>query len=44
MQRTVSFTVNSRPTHEQIVQHLEDNLCRCGSHVRVIEAVQQAAL
>ena len=32
-----------RPTREQIAQHLEDNLCRCGSHVRIIEAVQQAA-
>ena len=31
------------PTRDQIAQHLEDNLCRCGSHVRVIEAVQQAA-
>ena len=31
------------PTREQIVGHLEDNLCRCGSHVRVITAIQEAA-
>ena len=32
-----------RPTSEQIVQHMDDNLCRCGSHVRVISAIQEAA-
>ena len=32
-----------KPTRQQIIQHLEDNLCRCGSHVRILDAVQQAA-
>ncbi len=32
-----------RPTRDQIVGCLEDNLCRCGSHPRVIQAVEQAA-
>jgi len=32
-----------RPTHEEIVRHMDDNLCRCGSHVRVVEAIQSAA-
>ncbi len=32
-----------RPTRADIVRHLDDNLCRCGSHVRIIEAVQEAA-
>ncbi len=32
-----------RPTREQILQHLDDNLCRCGSHTRVVEAIQQAS-
>jgi carbon-monoxide dehydrogenase small subunit len=31
------------PTREQIVGQLDDNLCRCGSHVRVIAAIQDAA-
>jgi aerobic-type carbon monoxide dehydrogenase small subunit (CoxS/CutS family) len=31
------------PTREQIVKHMDDNLCRCGSHVRVIAAIQEAA-
>lgn len=32
-----------RPTHADIVDHLDDNLCRCGSHVRIIAAIQEAA-
>jgi aerobic-type carbon monoxide dehydrogenase small subunit (CoxS/CutS family) len=31
------------PTREQIARHMEDNLCRCGSHVRILDAVQEAA-
>ncbi len=32
-----------RPTRAQIIQGMDDNLCRCGSHVRVIDAIQEAA-
>jgi len=32
-----------RPTREQIIAAMEDNLCRCGSHVRIVAAIQQAA-
>ena len=32
-----------RPTREQIVAAMNDNLCRCGSHVRIVAAIQQAA-
>ena len=32
-----------RPTREQIVRHMEDNLCRCGAHGRIVEAIQEAA-
>lgn len=31
------------PTDEQIRTALDDNLCRCGSHLRVIRAVKRAA-
>ena len=34
---------NPNPTHDQIVQAMDDNLCRCGSHVRVIAAIGDAA-
>ena len=32
-----------RPSEEQVRQALAGNLCRCGSHVRVIRAVLRAA-
>jgi carbon-monoxide dehydrogenase small subunit len=32
-----------KPTEEQISRHMEDNLCRCGAHVRILDAIQEAA-
>jgi len=34
---------NPAPTYDEIVEGMEDNLCRCGSHVRVIKAIQDAS-
>lgn len=34
---------NSTPSREEIVAGLEDNLCRCGAHKRIIEAVEDAS-
>lgn len=34
---------NPQPTRQQIIQHMEHNLCRCGSHARIIQAIQTAA-
>jgi aerobic-type carbon monoxide dehydrogenase small subunit (CoxS/CutS family) len=34
---------NRNPSKEQIVQSLQGNLCRCGTHPRIIEAVRTAA-
>jgi len=34
---------NRNPSPEQIVQSLQGNLCRCGTHPRIIEAVRTAA-
>lgn len=34
---------NPRPTRADIIQHMDDNLCRCGSHWRIVEAIQEAA-
>ena len=31
------------PSREQIVAALDRNLCRCGTHTRIIRAVQRAA-
>lgn len=34
---------NPQPTEKQIRTGLENNFCRCGAHVRIVRAVQQAA-
>lgn len=34
---------NPSPTPAQITQFLQGNICRCGTHPRILEAVQQAA-
>jgi aerobic-type carbon monoxide dehydrogenase small subunit (CoxS/CutS family) len=34
---------NPSPTRQEIIEGLEDNLCRCGAHNRIIDAVQTAA-
>jgi aerobic-type carbon monoxide dehydrogenase small subunit (CoxS/CutS family) len=34
---------NPRPSREDIIRGLNDNLCRCGSHTRVVRAVEAAA-
>ena len=31
------------PRRDEIVRELDDNLCRCGAHKRIIAAVQDAA-
>jgi aerobic-type carbon monoxide dehydrogenase small subunit (CoxS/CutS family) len=31
------------PTREDVIQHMEGNLCRCGAHVRIIDAIQDVA-
>ena len=32
-----------RPTEAEIIEGMDDNLCRCGAHVRIIQAIQSAA-
>ncbi len=32
-----------KPTREQIIQGMEQNLCRCGAHTRIIDAITAAA-
>ncbi len=34
---------NPNPSREEIISGLEDNLCRCAAHNRIIDAVQSAA-
>jgi carbon-monoxide dehydrogenase small subunit len=39
-----SFLIkNPNPSTSDIINGLNDNLCRCGAHTRIIQAVQSAA-
>jgi aerobic-type carbon monoxide dehydrogenase small subunit (CoxS/CutS family) len=33
----------NQPTEAEILQGMNDNLCRCGAHVRIVQAIQTAA-
>src|ERR1700757_4842024 len=43
MSSVALLQTNANPKREDIVQFLQGNVCRCGTHPRVIEAVQHAA-
>ena len=32
-----------KPTREQIVAHMDGNICRCGTYPRIVRAIQRAA-
>ena len=34
---------NKSPTREQIVEHMNGNICRCGTYNKIIAAIQRAA-
>jgi carbon-monoxide dehydrogenase small subunit len=34
---------NKKPSREEIVSAMDDNLCRCGAHKRIVEAIEAAA-
>jgi nicotinate dehydrogenase subunit A len=43
MTAKVLLDTNPHPSESEIKQALDDVLCRCGSHLRVVRAIQRAA-
>ncbi|WP_158811383.1 (2Fe-2S)-binding protein [Beijerinckia sp. L45] len=43
MQSAAFLAKTKKPTATQIKDELANNLCRCGTHVRIVRAVQRAA-
>ena len=43
MQAAAFLATTKRPTEEQVRQALAGNLCKCGTHVRILRAVMRAA-
>jgi aerobic-type carbon monoxide dehydrogenase small subunit (CoxS/CutS family) len=44
MRAQVLLEKNGSPTDAEIRAHMEPNLCRCGTHMRIIAAVKEAAV
>jgi isoquinoline 1-oxidoreductase alpha subunit len=43
MQAAALLARNKAPTREQIVEHMDGNICRCGTYLHIIGAIQRAA-
>ncbi len=43
MQAAALLASEPRPSREQIVEHMDGNLCRCGTYDRIISAIERAA-
>jgi nicotinate dehydrogenase subunit A len=43
MQAADLLSKNKRPSEDEIRQALASNLCRCGTHVRIVRAVKRAS-
>jgi isoquinoline 1-oxidoreductase alpha subunit len=43
MQAATLLATNKKPTREQIVTHMDGNICRCGTYPRIVRAIQRAA-
>ena len=43
MQAAALLATNKKPTREQIVSHMDGNICRCGTYPRIVRAIQRAA-
>jgi isoquinoline 1-oxidoreductase alpha subunit len=37
------LATNKQPTRAQIIEHMDGNICRCGTYHRILAAVEQAA-
>jgi len=42
MQAAELLTKNKKPSRQQIVEHMDGNICRCGTYPRIVRAIQRA--
>jgi isoquinoline 1-oxidoreductase alpha subunit len=43
MQAAALLATNKKPTREQIVHHMDGNICRCGTYPPIVRAIERAA-
>lgn len=44
MQATALLRTNPEPSTRDIIEAMDNNLCRCGAHKRIVEAIRTAAV
>ena len=44
MQAAAFLETNPKPTEEEIKTALVNNLCRCGTHLRIVRAIKRASM
>ena len=44
MQSAAFLAVNKKPSEAEIKKALANNLCRCGTHIRIVRAVKRASV
>jgi len=37
------LAANPKPSRDQIIAHMDGNICRCGTYPRIVAAVERAA-
>ena len=43
MQAATLLAANKNPSRDEIVEHMDGNVCRCGTYLRIISAIERAA-
>ena len=43
MQAAELLTRNKNPSRAEIVEHMDGNICRCGTYLKIISAIQRAS-
>jgi aerobic-type carbon monoxide dehydrogenase small subunit (CoxS/CutS family) len=43
MSATALLNKNPKPTRDEIVKHMDANVCRCGTYLRIVNAIEIAA-
>ena len=43
MQAAALLAASKNPTREEIIAHMDGNICRCGTYLKIISAIQRAA-
>ncbi|MBB3259244.1 aerobic-type carbon monoxide dehydrogenase small subunit (CoxS/CutS family) [Paraburkholderia bannensis] len=43
MRAQALLDLNPRPSERELLEHMEPNLCRCGTHTRILAAIREVA-